>query len=123
MCIRDSGIPFHDPDRLCFDRRSVDIDTANTELVVSALSDTGVDLAYLSELVQWADRSAKADCFPARLFAKLYSLAGTLPLAVNAWRLYLDSRFPAPYEDPKPEQISRMGDVLKELEEQHSKYE
>ena len=113
------GIPFHAPDRLCFDRRCADTDTTNTELIVSALSDSGVDLSYLSELVQWADRTGEADFFPARLFTKFYSLAGTLSLAVNAWRLYLGTRFPAPYEEPKPEQILRMTEVLKELEEQY----
>ena len=109
------GIPFHDPARLCFDRRCIEGAASNTDLIVESLHRSGIDMSYAAELIQWSARSGEANCFPVQLFTKICSIAGSVPLAMNAWRLYLDSRFPVPFQEMPPEPTLALTNELQKL--------
>ena len=118
-CTIGCGVPFHDPDRLSFDRRCVDGADTNTELIVASLRDAGTDMSYAEEMIRWSTRSNNKECFPNQLFARILSFAGTISLALRAWCLYLDARFPVPYQEPSQERAATMSETFRELELQY----
>ena len=92
-CTIGCGKPFHDPDRLCFDRREAGNGMNNTELIADSLVSKGLNLSFSSELIGWSNQASDESSFPSRIFETIKSKAGTTPLAMSAWHYYLEERF------------------------------
>ena len=118
-CTIGCGVPFHDPTLLGIDCRIAEGDLNNTQLVSTSLSDSGADMAYANELIQWSTQPDEHNSFPNLLFAELKKIADTVPLAMNAWQLYLDIRFPVRYSEEPAEKTSGVTETLRKLDQHH----
>ena len=116
-CTVGCGIPTHIPASLCYDCRVTDDDTTNTQLVVRALNELGIDVTFAKELIGWSTQAGHVVGFPNQLFASLTSIAGTMSLAMNAWQLYLDTKIQSSHQDLTFEEpFPAIGEALQNLE-------
>lgn len=102
-CVLSAGMPFHDPDRLCFDHRAVEGAGTNTSLLYDHLSAhsppaSASALEFVEMLTELCDDLVTGNS-GAQLSAMLklfWRNSTTDALAMSAAQMYLKSRFPSP---------------------------
>jgi len=107
-CTISAGKPCHAPEKLCFDKRLVDEDVTNTELVFRHLQQAGAPAQFKKHFIDLVESTGRFKSqFHSQFFEQLKAVAGSLPLALTANDLFLESRFSIPDEFYKWQQPSR----------------
>jgi hypothetical protein len=107
-CTISAGKPCHSPGKLCFDKRLLDEEVTNTELILCHLQEAGAPVEFMQDYIELAKSIGRREGkFHVRFFEQLKAVAGSLPLALAANDLFLESRFPIPDEFYKWLQPSR----------------
>ena len=107
-CTISAGKPYNCPHNLSFDKRLIEEDVTNTELVFRHFEEAGAPVDFKQTFIDLARSSGRFERkFHAPFFEQLKAVAGSLPLALTANDLSLRSRFPIPDEFYQWQQPSR----------------